>query len=176
MVDSGPSPALSGAASEGSALHGPSRPDLLRDEVLPELFARTAARRADHPALIFDGGTLTYGEVHRRTDDLARGLMGRGIRPGDVVGLWMRRGPDLLRVRTSVLGHTCVRVGEAGRGLRRCSSEALTTSLATPAPVAQRIAQRPSNPWVAGSSPAGGASTRAARIRRIGLHAPPASP
>ncbi|KAB1069523.1 Pls/PosA family non-ribosomal peptide synthetase [Methylobacterium planeticum] len=85
-------------------LRGPVQPELIRDEVLPEIFLATAAARPDHPALI-DGSRadeagphphLTYAEVVARAGAIARGLAHRGIGPGDVVGLWMARGPDLL--------------------------------------------------------------------------------
>ena len=87
-----------------AVLRGEARPDLVRDEVLGEIFAASAAARPDHPALV-DGartnpdGThpaLTYAEVEARAGAIARGLSHRGIGPGDVVGLWMARGPDLL--------------------------------------------------------------------------------
>ncbi|MDO9425912.1 MAG: AMP-binding protein, partial [Methylobacterium sp.] len=87
-----------------AVLRGEARPDLIRDEVLGEIFCASAAARPDHPALV-DGahpnadGThpaLTYAEVEARAGAIARGLAHRGIGPGDVVGLWMARGPDLL--------------------------------------------------------------------------------
>ncbi|GJD97120.1 Pls/PosA family non-ribosomal peptide synthetase [Methylobacterium iners] len=92
------------ALSDRAVLRGASRPDLIRDEVLAEIFSGTVRSRPDHPALV-DGarrlpnGTflvLTYAEVEARADAIARGLSHCGIGPGDVVGLWMARGPDLL--------------------------------------------------------------------------------
>ncbi|GJD53557.1 D-alanine--D-alanyl carrier protein ligase [Methylobacterium crusticola] len=87
-----------------AALRGPVRPDLLRDEVLAEIFRASARARPEHPALIDAAGgeaatsrpRMTYAEVDRRSDTLAAGLASRGIGPGDVVGLWMGRSPDLL--------------------------------------------------------------------------------
>ncbi|ACA19646.1 amino acid adenylation domain protein [Methylobacterium sp. 4-46] len=83
-----------------AVLRGAARPDLLRDEVLAELFRDTARRRGGHPALI-DGASarktrLSYAEVDARSDAIASGLSARGIGPGDVVGLWMARSPELL--------------------------------------------------------------------------------
>lgn len=85
-------------------LRGEARPDLIRDETLAEIFSASARARPDHPALVDgsrtgpDGGhpALSYGEVERAAGEIARGLAHRGIGPGDVVGLWMARGPDLL--------------------------------------------------------------------------------
>ncbi|GJD54527.1 Pls/PosA family non-ribosomal peptide synthetase [Methylobacterium dankookense] len=87
-----------------AVLRGETRPDLIRDEVLAEIFRETARARADHPALI-DGATvaagglhphLSYAQVLARAEAIAAGLAHRGIGPGDVVGLWMARGIDLL--------------------------------------------------------------------------------
>ncbi len=77
-------------------LRGEQRPDLLRDETLPEIVAATAQARPDHIAIIYGDHRLSYADVLRRADAIARGLELRGIGPGDVVGLWMRRGSDLL--------------------------------------------------------------------------------
>ena len=94
-------PAMSGARA---VLRGAVRPDLIRDEVLGEIFRDSARARPDHPALVDGSGTgpggvhpaFTYGQVEARASEIARGLSHRGIGPGDVVGLWMARGPDLL--------------------------------------------------------------------------------
>ena len=83
----GPGPAV---------LRGPVRPDLLRDETLPEIFAATAARHPDRLAIVFGDRRLTYAEVDRRSAEIARGLVRLGIGPGAAVGLWMERGADLL--------------------------------------------------------------------------------
>ena len=93
------------ASLDGRAvLRGPARPDLIRDETLPEIFRASAEARPGHPCLV-DGaraladGThapLTYAEVDARSDAIAAALHHRGIGPGSVVGLWMARGPDLL--------------------------------------------------------------------------------
>ena len=96
--------AVDASLSGKAFLRGPVQPELIRDEVLPEIFRATAEARPDHPALI-DGSRkgpdgrhphLTYAEVVARAGLIARALAHRGIGPGDVVGLWMARGPDLL--------------------------------------------------------------------------------
>ena len=91
-------------AGDAAVLHGDRRPDLVRDEVLADIFLASARARPDHPCLI-DGASLaagglhphlTYSDVAARAGRIAAGLAHRGIGPGDVVGLWMARGPDLL--------------------------------------------------------------------------------
>jgi amino acid adenylation domain-containing protein/non-ribosomal peptide synthase protein (TIGR01720 family) len=49
----------------------------------------------DLPAVIFEGGTLSYLELNRRANRLARLLMKRGVGPGSRVAVSIERGPDL---------------------------------------------------------------------------------
>ncbi len=46
-----------------------------------------AAARPDAVALVSDEAELTYDELHRRANRLARWLIGQGLRPDDIVGL-----------------------------------------------------------------------------------------
>ncbi|MFA9446281.1 AMP-binding protein [Egicoccus sp. AB-alg6-2] len=48
---------------------------------------RAAAERPDHPALVWDGGRLTYGELHARVDAGTAALQRLGVGPGDRVAL-----------------------------------------------------------------------------------------
>ena len=90
------------AARVPSRLEGASRPDFLRDEILAEVFGRTAAERPDTVAFRGPDRTLTYAEVDRRADAAARGLAARGLGPGKVAGLWMQRGFDLLVAQVAI--------------------------------------------------------------------------
>ena len=83
-------------------LRGPSRPDLIRDELLCEVFAATVARQPDAPVLITAEGRLTYGQVDARAEALARSLVQKGLRPGRVAGLWLPRGPELLIAQIAI--------------------------------------------------------------------------
>ncbi len=47
----------------GAVLYGDRRPDLIRDEVLGEIFLASAKARPDHPCLI-DGASLGAGGLH----------------------------------------------------------------------------------------------------------------
>ncbi len=83
-------------------LRGQPRPDLLRDELLAEIFAATAASLPDAPALRTRDGVLTYRQADERATALARGLIARGLGPRRVAGLWMERGVDLLVAQIAI--------------------------------------------------------------------------
>ena len=83
-------------------LYGLHRPDLIQDETLDDMFAASALAHARNVAII-DGSTkLTYGALDTAATRLAKGLVARGIGPGDVVGLWMQRGLELLTAQIAI--------------------------------------------------------------------------
>jgi len=88
--------ASAGKPAIAPILRGLSMPHLIRDELLCEIFAATVRSDPRAIAMITPRGQLTYAEVDARADAIARGLYHRGVRPGQVVGLWMARGHDLL--------------------------------------------------------------------------------
>jgi len=61
-----------------------------------EAIAAQAARTPHSLAVSFRGQTLTYRELHAQAGALAERLRASGVRPGDVVGLCLERGPDLV--------------------------------------------------------------------------------
>ena len=83
-------------------LRGPVRPQLIRDELLCEIFAATVRADPQAIAMITPAGRLTYAEVEAEAEAIARGLFHRGVRPGHVVGLWMARGQNLLIVQIGI--------------------------------------------------------------------------
>ena len=85
-----------------AVLVGPIRPDLIRDELLAEVFAATVAEHPEHIALRAGGETITFRDLDARAEALARGLVARGIGPNQVVGLWMQRGAELLTAQIAV--------------------------------------------------------------------------
>jgi amino acid adenylation domain-containing protein len=62
---------------------------------LPERFATQAARAPEAVAVIAGAERLTYGEVDRRSDELARRLRTAGVGPGSRVALLLGRTPDV---------------------------------------------------------------------------------
>ncbi|HSS49447.1 MAG TPA: condensation domain-containing protein, partial [Thermoanaerobaculia bacterium] len=63
---------------------------------LYELFAAQAARRPDSVAVIWRGRNLTFGELDRRSGQLADRLRELGVGPEVPVALYMERGPEVV--------------------------------------------------------------------------------
>jgi amino acid adenylation domain-containing protein len=66
-----------------------------RDRTVCELVNDRAASQADDVAVRFEGQTLTYGELARSSNQVARSLMSRGVARGDLVGIALERSLDL---------------------------------------------------------------------------------
>ncbi|MGQ9368310.1 acyl-CoA synthetase [Azospirillum sp. ST 5-10] len=60
---------------------------------LAEIHARGARCFPDHPALVWDGGALTFRALHRRLSGLAGRLLAGGAAPGDRVAVLAKNGP-----------------------------------------------------------------------------------
>ncbi|GLF99153.1 non-ribosomal peptide synthetase [Streptomyces yaizuensis] len=67
------------------------------------LFARQAAATPDATAVVFQDTELTYAELRTRVDRLARELVRRGVRPGSVVAVSLRRSPELVVALLAVM-------------------------------------------------------------------------
>ncbi|SEH02587.1 amino acid adenylation domain-containing protein [Nonomuraea solani] len=79
------------------------------DATLPALVAEQAARTPSAPALSFEAGPwLTYAEFAGRVNRLARRLRALGAGPGQVVGVCLERGADLV-----IAVHAVVAAGAA---------------------------------------------------------------
>ena len=83
-------------------LYGAVRPDCLRDETLPEIFAQTVRARPHHIAMRDAQHALTYADVDHRATQWAAGLIAKGAGPGQLIGLWMPRGLDLLVAQIAI--------------------------------------------------------------------------
>ncbi|MEV0780195.1 amino acid adenylation domain-containing protein [Streptomyces sp. NPDC050428] len=77
--------------------------DLPHDSTIAELFARRVAASPDAPAVRTTSGTLSYAELDRRSNRLARILAEHGAGPGTVVGIATDRTADLPLCVLSVL-------------------------------------------------------------------------
>lgn len=85
-----------------SYLLGPTREDLIRSETLAELFEQTARRIPDKVALIFGERSLSYGELDSLSERIATHLKATGVGPGNIVGLWLPRGIELLIMQLGI--------------------------------------------------------------------------
>ncbi|MCR6032742.1 AMP-binding protein [Nocardioides sp. zg-579] len=115
-------------------------------------FASLAVRYPDRVGLVDELGELTFGEVHRRSNALARALSARGVGEGDGVALMCRNhrgfvdttiaaaklGADLLYLNTAFAGPQLVDVLEREKPTVVVHDEEFTELLAE-ADVEQRV-------------------------------------
>ena len=88
--------------SELPILRGPARPDLLRPEVLADLFEATARQLPEQIALRQGERQLSYAQLDAAADRAASRLIEAGVCPGQIVGLWMPRGIELLVMQLAI--------------------------------------------------------------------------
>ena len=88
--------------SNPAVLRGSNRPDLLRNECLADLLVATAHRCPQHPAIIWGEQIVTYEELNAQSDQIAGGLASGGATSGQVVGLFLPRGADLLMAQAGI--------------------------------------------------------------------------
>lgn len=67
------------------------------------ILAESARRRPEHPALLFEGSSITYAELWSQTRAIAGALEARGVRPGSAVAMMFPNVPDFVRVYYAVL-------------------------------------------------------------------------
>ncbi|MFI0241515.1 class I adenylate-forming enzyme family protein [Streptomyces sp. NPDC016845] len=79
---------------------------LATSRTLWELVERRAARTPDHPVLLQGDRTLTFGELRDRSERVAAGLHGLGVRPGTVVAWQLPT-----RIETALLSFALARIG-----------------------------------------------------------------
>ncbi len=70
---------------------------------LHKLFEEQAAARPDAPAVVWDGGTLTYGELDRQAGRIARRLRRLGVGPESRVALYLERSAEMVAAVLGVL-------------------------------------------------------------------------
>ncbi|MBD1229448.1 non-ribosomal peptide synthetase, partial [Xenorhabdus griffiniae] len=70
--------------------------DFPRDAMIHQLFEMQAAQHPDAIAVVFEGQTLSYGELNRRANQLAHYLITLGVRPDDRVVLCVERSLEMV--------------------------------------------------------------------------------
>ncbi|HKV89448.1 MAG TPA: AMP-binding protein [Candidatus Dormibacteraeota bacterium] len=103
---------------EPSYVNGPSDKPLLGEPIFHNL-RRTAARFGDHEALVVpsQGYRATYRELVVQCEEIARGLMARGVKKGDRVGIWSPNRYEWVVVQyaTAAIGAILVNINPAYR-------------------------------------------------------------
>jgi amino acid adenylation domain-containing protein len=79
------------------------RQDYPLEKPLHELIDEQVRRTADRVAVVFDEQSLTYGELDRRSNQLARALTKHHVRCGDLVAVYMERSVELVVALIAVL-------------------------------------------------------------------------
>src|SRR5882672_12695790 len=74
-----------------------------RGRCIHELFEEQAGRRPEAIALVFEDASLTYAELNRRANRLARQLTNLGARTGDRVVILLERSVELILAQIAVL-------------------------------------------------------------------------
>jgi pristinamycin I synthase-3/4 len=75
----------------------------LPDATYPDLLAAQVARTPDAVALVHEDTELTFAELDRRSSRIAHWLIAQGVGRDDVVGLSLRRSPELLCALLGIL-------------------------------------------------------------------------
>jgi fatty-acyl-CoA synthase len=100
-----------------SYTRGPEAPIL--EKTISQVLAETAARFPDRDALVVchQRARLSYRELVRRVEQVARGLVGLELEPGDRVGVWATNSVEwvLLQYATARAGLVLVNVNPAYR-------------------------------------------------------------
>src|SRR5215204_1403333 len=82
--------------------------ELMRAEILPDVFAEGLHRHPDGVAVREPGTEITYRKLNHLTNRLARALLQRGVAPGDRVAIWLPKSINAVAAMQAVL-----RVGAA---------------------------------------------------------------
>ncbi|MFE4637578.1 amino acid adenylation domain-containing protein [Streptomyces sp. NPDC056773] len=90
------------AAVLGTWAAGPPLPDG-GPATLTQALAEAAARTPAAPALVFEDRTLTYGDLDRRANAMARRLRSLGVGPDDRVAVCLEQSPELAVALVAVL-------------------------------------------------------------------------
>ena len=79
------------------------------------LLRRTAQRFPERPAIEYIGQVWTYSELDDTVDQLARHLLGLGVKKGDHLGVWCETEPN-----TVLVIYAPVRIGAVATLLNNC--------------------------------------------------------
>ncbi|WP_019909405.1 non-ribosomal peptide synthetase [Paenibacillus sp. HW567] len=78
--------------------------------VIHQKFEQIAAKFSNRIALQWDSEAWTYGQLEQRANQIARYINGLGVRPGEFVGLFMERSPQVVASILGILKAGCAYV------------------------------------------------------------------
>ena len=67
-----------------------------KHKTIQQLFEEQAEKTPNNTALVFGEGSLTYHELNQKSNQLARGLREKGVKPNDIVGIMVERSPQMI--------------------------------------------------------------------------------
>jgi fatty-acyl-CoA synthase len=101
-----------------SYVHGASDVPLLGEPIFQNL-RRTASRFGDREALVvpYQGYRATYSQLVEQSEEIARGLLARGVKKGDRVGIWSPNRYEwvVTQYATAAMGAILVNINPAYR-------------------------------------------------------------
>src|SRR5258708_13697431 len=104
--------------AELSYVHGASETSLLGEAIFTNL-RRTAARFGDREALVVaqQNHRSSYAQLVQECEQIARGLLSRGVRKGDRVGIWSPNRYEwvITQYATAAMGAILVNINPAYR-------------------------------------------------------------
>lgn len=83
-------------------LEGPREPSFFSNDVLDDILSQSFNKNGDLIAIEYENRKITYDEVNAITARLAWSLKQEGVSVGDVVGLWLPRGAELLLAQIAI--------------------------------------------------------------------------
>ncbi|OOG46263.1 hypothetical protein B0E52_04655 [Rhodanobacter sp. C06] len=122
-------------------------------------FERQASASPERPALRCGDETLSYRALDEQANRIAHGLIAHGVRPGDLVGIALERGPAMLAALLGTLkagaGYVPLDPGFPAERLAYMVADAKLAVLLTQASLAARF-DRPDRPPIALDAPPAG--------------------
>jgi len=70
--------------------------DYPRDKTIHELFEEQVERTPDNVSLVFENSQLSYSELNKKSNQLARTLREKGVKADDIVGIMIERSLEMI--------------------------------------------------------------------------------
>jgi amino acid adenylation domain-containing protein/non-ribosomal peptide synthase protein (TIGR01720 family) len=77
--------------------------DYPRNKTIYQLFEEQAEQRPDNVALVFEEKEMTYKELNAKSNQIARLLRNKGVKPGSIIGIMVERSFELIIGVLSIL-------------------------------------------------------------------------